>query len=138
MYKFINFFSSLIEKIAKTSLHTEALRIKITKNKIKKICNQRYERELNDPNGYDVKASCCAIGCYQSLALEIETSTIKKYMKVLNSRVEDAQNNSTFPGEYGGGIGTYGSLQSTIINWYEDELRHYSLAELEKISDSIK
>lgn len=138
MFYFKKSFKAWIENRKNNALHTESLRIKITKNKIIEICEQRYKKEENDPYGYDIKASCCAIGHYKSFALDIQAPTIKIYMEILNKRVDDAQNNCDLPGEYSGGVATYGTLNTTLQAWYEDELRHSSLAELVKIADLIQ
>lgn len=136
MFNLINFFKSLIQKRREAKSHIEELRLKMIQHKVKDICEQRLDKELNDPCGYDVKASCHAIHQFKTLALNIDAKTSKKYMKILNDRVEDAQKNCSFRGEYSGGVATYGSLQSSLYNWYEEKLIRYSLTDLVSVSDS--
>ena len=133
MFNFSKIFKVFIEKRAKSASHIESLRLKVIQKKVRNLCKQSLEREMNNPNGYDIKASCYAIGNYASLASDIEATTVRKYMRILNKRVKRAQDNCSYAGEYSGGRATYGSLQSNLNEWYEYELRRYSLSDLKII-----
>ena len=109
---------------------TEKLKLNIVRNKVKTMCKQKYHKEQNDPNGYDVTASCVAIADYESLALQIEVNTAQAFLNVLAEKVEHAQQHCAFPGEFNGGKATYGSLQSDLQYWYEHKLNNYSFINL--------
>ena len=109
---------------------TEKLKLNIVRNKVKTMCKQKYHKEQNDPNGYDVQASCIAIAEYQSIALNIKANSAEKFLESLNEKAQYAQQHCAFPGEFNGGKATYGSLQSDLQYWYEHKLIHYSLLEL--------
>lgn len=114
----------------KTISNIERLRLNIIHNQVTEICNQGVQAEINNPHGYDIKESLAAISHYRELASKIEANTVKEYMRILKYRVDIAQNNCSFPGEYSGGVGTYGSLQAKLSAWYEDELMQCSVDEL--------
>ncbi|WP_166371799.1 hypothetical protein [Psychromonas sp. SA13A] len=109
---------------------TEKLKLNIVRNKVKTMCKQKYHKEQNDLNGYDVQASCIAIADYQSIALNIKANSAEKFLESLNEKAQYAQQHCAFPGEFNGGKATYGSLQRDLQYWYEHKLIHYSLLEL--------
>ncbi|WP_028869862.1 hypothetical protein [Psychromonas arctica] len=109
---------------------TEKLRLSIVRNKVQTMCKQKYHKEQNDPNGYDVTASCVAIADYESLALHIESCTAEEFLNVLAEKSEYAQQHCAFPGEFSGGKATYGSLQNDLQYWYQHKLINYSFTDL--------
>ena len=109
---------------------TEKLRLNIVRHKIQSMCEKKRHKEQNDPNGYDVQASCVAIADYENIALQIEANTAEAFLNVLTEKAEYAQQHCAFPGEFNGGKATYGSLQSDLQCWYEHKLNNYSFIDL--------
>ena len=77
---------------------TEKLRLNILRHKVQTMCKQKYHKEQNDLNGYDVQASCIAIADYQSIALNIKANSAEKFLESLNEKAQYAQQHCAFPG----------------------------------------